>query len=397
MQRHLDHTALRRAARLLPLALIGLGSALAVTGCGTVRAADDAAAAAPADGGAPPIDAALVAPGFGWVLTADRLLITRDAGATFTDAKAPVPATRARAAVFRDASNGYVTAASGDTVTIAATSDGGRTWRTTTARDAAAPPVAYGRMRVAFGDASHGVILAKTSTSAMSSAATLFATTDGGASWRARPAPVAGEVAVDPGGRTWLAGGVADDELHSSPDLGRHWERAELRLGDTSGGMTVAPPAGGVLPVTAVTKDDRTEVALLTTADKGRTWRETNRVAVHGRTGPGVRVPVAPGTSSAAAAAPLVVDTAGGHAYRLAPHRSATTGTAATADLRPSGLPEGAHAVTFAGDQRSGWALATYGRCANGKTECSLYHPLMTTTDGGATWRQVRLWVQRLN
>jgi hypothetical protein len=324
------------------------------------------------------------------VLTAERLLITRDAGITFTDARAPVPASQVRAAVFRDASNGYVTAASGDTIAIARTRDGGRTWQTGTARDTASPAMAYGRMRMAFGDASHGVILAQTSTGSMASAATLFATTNGGASWAARPAPAAGEVTVDPGGRTWLAGGVADDELHSSPDLGRHWDRAKLRLGGTVDGMTVAPPAGGVVPVTVVTGDDRTEVALLTTADRGRTWRETNRVAVHGRTGPGVRVPVA-----AAGSTPLVVDTAGGHAYRLAPRRSATAGAAA-ADLRPSGLPEGAHAVTVSADQRTGWALATYGRCANGKSDCTLYHPLMTTTDGGATWRQVRLWRQRL-
>ncbi|MBC6462020.1 WD40/YVTN/BNR-like repeat-containing protein [Actinomadura sp. HBU206391] len=391
MKRDIEHTERRRTGRLASLALIGLGSALAITGCGSVRATGSAPAPA-SDDGAPPIDAALVTPGFGWVLTADRLLISRDSGATFTDAKAPVPASSARAAVFRDASNGYVTAASGDTITIARTSDGGRTWQTGTARDAAAPPVAYGRMRIAFGDASHGVILAKTSSSAMSSAATLFATTDGGASWAARSAPVAGEVAVDPGGRTWLAGGVADDELHSSPDLGRHWSRADLRLGDIAGGMTVAPPVGGVVPVTVVTADDRTEVALLTTADKGRTWRETNRVAVHGRTGPGVRVPVA-----SAGAAPLVVDTAGGHAYRLAPRRATVAGASAAPDLRPPGLADGAHAVTFAADGRTGWALATYGRCASGKSDCVLYHPLMTTADGGATWRQARLWRQRLD
>jgi hypothetical protein len=41
--------------------------------------------------------------------------------------------------------------------------------------------------------------------------------------------------------------------------------------------------------------------------------------------------------------------------------------------------------------------LATYGRCAKGKTDCTLYSPLLTTTDGGATWHQARLWQRKLN
>jgi hypothetical protein len=377
--------------KLLPITLIALGSALGLTGCGTVQATSEARVRAQDTSGPAPIDAALVTPGFGWVLTADRLLVTRDGGVTFSDAKAPVPVTAARAAFFRDARTGYVTASTGNAVTTARTSDGGRTWQVGTARDASAPAAEYGRLRMAFGDAGHGVILAQTSSSAMSSNATLFATADGGASWSARSAPVAGEVAVEPGGRTWVAGGVAGDELHSSADQGRHWNTARLRVGGAVDSKAVATPVDGVVPVTVVTESDRTEVALLTSSDEGRTWRETNRVAVQGRTGPGVRVPVTTAESS-----PLVLDTAGGHAYRV-PARRAATASAAAPDLRPSGLPDGTHTVTFAPDERTGWALATYGRCANGKSDCTLYNPLMTTTDGGATWRQVRIWQQRLN
>ncbi|MFI0355400.1 hypothetical protein [Actinomadura sp. 9N407] len=58
-----------------------------------------------------------------------------------------------------------------------------------------------------------------------------------------------------------------------------------------------------------------------------------------------------------------------------------------SSDLRPTGLPEGANSVTFTIDGRTGWVLATYDRCTEGKTGCSLHHPLLTTTtDAGATW-----------
>jgi hypothetical protein len=66
------------------------------------------------------------------------------------------------------------------------------------------------------------------------------------------------------------------------------------------------------------------------------------------------------------------------------------------AGIRLSGLPEGGHTVTFATGRRSGWALATYARCTKGKTGRTLYNPLRATTDGGATWHQLRLW-QRLS
>ncbi|HEV7932837.1 MAG TPA: hypothetical protein VGP70_11050 [Actinomadura sp.] len=387
---------IRTLKKLLPLALVAAGSSLGITGCGTVQATGQAtgeaqARAGSAEAGAPPIDAALVTPAFGWVLTADRLLLTRDGGATFTDAMPPVPQSRTRAAFFRDDRNGYVTASTGNAIATARTSDGGRTWRIRTALDASAPTAYYGRLRMSFGDASHGVVLAQTSTSAMSSEATLFATEDGGNSWSARTAPAAGEVTVEPGGRTWLAGGTADDELHASSDAGRHWSRTKLHVNGAVETKAVSPPVDGVLPVTVVTTSDTTEVALLTTSDRGHTWREAKRVPVHGRTGPGVRVPVVSGESG-----PLVLDTAGGHAYRVAGRRDAMAGSR-VADIRPSGLPEGGHTVTLATGRRSGWALATYGRCTDGKTGCTLYNPLMATTDGGATWHRLRLWQERLN
>lgn len=363
-------------------------TALCLAGCGTVHATGQTSTYTT---GSAPIDAALVTADFGWVLTPDRLLLTQDGGRTFSAAAVPVPATDARAAYFRDDHVGYVVAASGNVLTVARTSDGGRSWQVGAARDTAAPlgsRTEYGRLRMSFGDQTHGAVLAQTSASAMSSTATLFATEDGGASWSARSAPANGEIRTEPGGRIWLAGGVVGDQLYSSPDLGRHWSSATVDVGGQVSAKAVSPPVGDVLPVTVVTSADtgQTQVALLTSADGGRSWRGGDRVAVQGRTGAGVRVPV-----GFTGHGPLVLDTAGGHAYL--PHRAGT----AAADLRPAGLPEGSDAVTFAPDGLSGWVLAVYGKCAHGKSECTLYHALLATSDGGTTWHQTSIWQQKLN
>lgn len=366
--------------RLASTALVGVAAVLAAAGCGTQQYAAGSAAPSRAGTESAPIDAALVTPTFGWVLTADRLLVTRDGGATLTDAKAPLPTGWARAAYFRDAAHGVVAAADGRNVVLGRTDDGGANWVTSTLTDPASwPTLRFSGLRIAFGDSGHGVIMAKTATSPNFSRATLFATADGGGSWAARPAPVAGQVAVEPDGRVWLAGGVAQDQLYSSSDAGRHWTRSTIRSAAGHGTVTVAPPVSGKLPVT-MASGGTTQVGLFTTADRGRTWNESSRVAVHGRTGARVNVPVA--TTDAG---PLVLDTAGGHAYRLAASR---------ADIRPSGLPEGVHTASFTGDGRNGWALATYGRCAHGKQACTLSHVLTATSDGGATWHRIRLWTE---
>jgi hypothetical protein len=374
--------------RLIPLTVAAALTAFGLAGCGTVQAtqagqapqagqATQAGQAPAAAKGAPPVDAALVTPAFGWVLTADRLLVTDDGGRSFTDTKAPLPVTTVRAAHFSDSLHGFVTASAGNALTTARTADGGRTWAAGTVNGPE-----YAALSAAGSDAAHGAVLAQASR--MLPSATLLATTDGGASWSPRPAP-AGELTMESEGRIWVAG----DDLSSSTDQGRHWSKAKVRVDGSFDTKALAPPTGGVLPVTLVTKSDQTQVALLTSGDQGRSWSETNRVSVHGRTGPGVRVPVA-----TAGGAPLVVDTAGGHAYRIPAHRASAM---ATPDLRPAGLPEGADSVTFAPDGRTGWALAAYGRCAKGKTGCTLYHPLSMTADGGATWRQVQTWQERLN
>jgi hypothetical protein len=360
------------------LALGGL--AALTTACGTQQYAS---AHAPAkENGPAPLDAALVTPGFGWVLTPDRLMLTRDGGTTFTTAAVPVPSGWARAAFFSDATHGLVAGAGGHQIILARTSDGGATWTKSTVIDQTAfPALRYSAVRIAFGDADHGAIMARTGTGENFSVGTLFSTANAGASWSARKAPVAGDISVEPGGRIWLAGGVLSDQLYTTSDTGAHWTRSKVPQ-PADGTVTVSPPVDHTLPVT-LTSGGATQVELFTTADNGRSWRQSGRVAVHGRTAAGVNVPVARTGDG-----PLVLDNAGGHAYRAA--------RASAADVRPSGLPAGVFATHFSSDGRSGWALAANGHCAQEKHDCTLAHVLTATSDGGTTWKQLRRWTVTL-
>ena len=342
------------------------------------RPADPMGATLVADG-TPPLDAALVTPGFGWVLTREQLLVTADGGATFKDTQAPIQSGTFRGAFFADPRHGVAAAAAGGSLVLARTADGGATWATSRLADPAMPAgLGYSSLSIAFSDPDHGAVLARLATGPNFSLGTLFSTSDGGATWTARHAPVAGRISVTAGGRTWLAGGVQDDRLFQSADDGASWTPAQLApLAGRQVAAVDLPGADG-LPVT-VLDGGRTELETLTTADDGRHWKVADSVPVAGRTALGVRVPVLHG-----AAGPLVLDTAGGHAYRAG----------SGADIRPRGLPQGADTVTVSSDGRTGWALAVYGRCAHGKQDCTLSHDLVQTDDGGASWHRVHVWTE---
>lgn len=354
----------------LPLVLAGLGL-LALPACGV---AQPAAAGTTMMAGTAPVDAALVTPSFGWVLTPDALLLTRDGGATFTPTGLPLPPGPARAVHFRDDASGVAVAVDGDSIAVARTDDGGRTWRTGRAHDPAAGPTGYSTVAISFGDKGNGAILARTATSQAFSMATLFATTDGGVTWSAQPAPEAGQLRVEPGGRTWVAG----ETLDATGDQGRTWSRAQVRVAGTAAAATLSAPIGDALPVTVV-DGDQTSVQVLTSTDQGRTWGTPVRTPVRARTGPGVRVPVAATRSGL-----VVLDTVGGHAYR------ARDG----ADLHPSGLPDGVTSAGFADGGDAGWALAAFGTCAGKEKDCVLHHELVGTGNAGASWHPLASWLE---
>lgn len=236
---------------------------LAAAGC-----ARTAGAAVPPQAGPAPLDAALVGGNFGWVLTPDALRVSTDGGRTFHDTHPGIAPGRARAAYFLDAKHGWAASASGGTLTVARTGDGGAHWT------AAKTPTAAetGTLRLAFGDDRRGTVLGRTVTSAAFSEATAYSTADGGATWTSAPAPAAGELSYGADGRVWIAGGVQGDQLYASDGRGG-WSRSAVTFGTPVDGAAVSPPRAGVVTAT-VERGGRTTTTTLTSPDGGRTWTE---------------------------------------------------------------------------------------------------------------------------
>jgi hypothetical protein len=318
--------------RFLPLVL---GAALATMTSACISSADAGVQQGRAVG-SPLIDAALVTPQFGWVLTADQVLLTKDGGSTFTAAPAPVPSGLARTAYFRDATQGWVAATDGATITVARTTDGGATWKTSTVESS--EPI--GSLSVGFGDATDGALVAKVQTSPAFSRAHLFGTADSGATWQEKSAPVAGPVTVDADGRLWLAGGVLGNELYTSSDHGTKWTQPSLTLAQPGTIDGVTAPLDGVVSAT-VSNGTTTHVARLTSPDGGATWRES---------------------PTAKPAKPA---------------------------------PAGAFHATYASGT-AGWAVTSTGQCAHGKQDCSVTYSVLGTTDGGAAWKHLITYVEKL-
>ncbi|HEV7650679.1 MAG TPA: hypothetical protein VGP26_21245 [Actinophytocola sp.] len=366
--------------RLLASAVTGLIALALVTACGQRPDADAGAPAVTDTLTSAPLDAGLVTDRFGWVLSADAVLLTRDGGKTFQKTAVDVPAGSARAAYFTDATHGWVAALGGTGIAVARTADGGRSWTASTIPTKAR----IADLSVAFGDAKRGALVAREQTGGAFSVADLYATTDGGASWRAGTAPAAGRVAVDTAGRIWLAGGVFGNELYSSANSGGSWAKARLSLSDGGAPQAVSLPANGVVSV-SVSEGDRSRVGLLTSTDNGVSWRETGAVRTATDTA------VAPAVSVARDLSVAVADPAGGRLGRVA---AADRSTAAATLKSVQGLPAGVSRIGMVGS--AGWALASSGSCVGEKQDCVITHSLVATTDNGATWHELLRWVQKL-
>jgi hypothetical protein len=363
--------------RLLASAVTGVVALALVSACGQRPDVDAGALAVTDTLTSAPLDAGLVTDRFGWVLSADAVLLTRDGGKTFQTTAADVPAGPARAAYFTDATHGWVAALGATGIAVARTADGGESWTASTIPTKAR----IADLSVAFGDAKRGALVAREQTGGAFSVADLYATSDGGASWRPGTAPVAGRVAVDTAGRIWLAGGVLGNELYSSADRGASWAKARFSLSGGGAPQAVALPANGVLPVSVGSR-----IGLLTSTDNGASWRETGAVRT------ATDSAVAPAVSVARDSSVAVADPAGGRLGRVP---AANGSTAAATPKSAQGLPAGVSRIGMVGS--AGWALASSGSCAGQKQDCVITHRLVATTDNGATWHELLRWVQRLN
>lgn len=379
---------MRKSAKFVTVGLcvagmagLGIGAASAsATGTGHAPRAAKATMR-----GLAPVNAAMVTSSFGWVMTPDKFLVSRNGGASFSPVMAPVPSSYARNALFTSASRGLVAAAVGDRLTVARTVNGGRTWKVSHAVDRSLyPGAAFWSLSIAQ-HGSSDAILAQLETGVSFSVGTLFTSVNKGADWSARRAPVAGTVAFDSAGTLWLAGGVNDKQLYHSASLGAAWTRSTVTVAPGQQLGAVTTPVNGVVAATALLPNGTTQTDTLKPSRGERHWTVAGVTTLRGKTGFGV-----PPTIAAMPRGLMLFDNAGTRAYE------AVGATARPMAVSASGLPEGTTAVTFARGGTHAWALATFGRCLEFKSDCTLYHQIAATDNGGTTWHQIALWTLKV-
>jgi len=333
----------------------------------------------------------LVAPKIGWALMQQHLYWTSDDGQKWTDITPPGGAgQRIDGVFFLDTTHGWAMlsapsphGAPGIFLKIASTGNGGKTWA-----DFPMDMSIDKRLRIYAGGASiffadrvHGWLILRLMSSSNFSVGILLATEDGGRTWAKLPDPPAADpvrfITLEEG---WMAGGPAFDQLWFTPDGGRSWQRRAIpvparcpkcRVIYTTPHFENARQA--VMPVT-ILQPDRSFVGTYITHDGGRSWMAAELYE----------------SRATHLASTSVFDS---HVIR------ASIGQKGEVKLRvdkmgftSSGLPQGLWpmgAITkadFAND-RSGWLLYSAGRCLGFKSNCSQQVQLLSTEDGGRTFR----------
>ncbi|MGH9885493.1 MAG: glycoside hydrolase domain-containing protein, partial [bacterium] len=162
----------------------------------------------------------------GWVADDSHVLWTRSYGQQWTDiTPTDLRTHRIQRVFFRTELEGWILAASdtGSELNIWRTQDGGASWTgdaVATLRDGGSAS------SMEFADADDGWVMVRLPSSANFSVGLLLATSDGGQSWKALPAPpIGGELHFTSRTTGSLTGGPAGDQLYVTRDGGEHWER----------------------------------------------------------------------------------------------------------------------------------------------------------------------------
>ncbi len=381
----------RRPARVKAGALI-----LAALVCLSVAAAPppptptiQPAAAAPALAG---IDAfSPVSANAGWLLSGQHLYWTQSAGQSWADITPPDLAGLAiQAVTFLDVNTGWAVLAGAGAdgepqYRLMRTLDGGRVWQPfdlalfAPGDDAAQASKVF----LQFIDAQTGWLVVRQASSSNFSRGTLFATRDGGQTWRRLDIPIGEPVAFVTPEVGWTAGGAAGSELYNTLDGGQTWQTVTPGVPSAAQGLYELPvftdAQSGVLPV-LVPAGDRSRLELLATTDGGLTWQPSAQVALDQPASPGVELPLA------------VFDAA--HWSLLEPSGQGLvrrSGQAQTnqAPRIPSAGTLGALKMV---SPDSGWALQTFDECtpqtvgSSSSGQCDREVRLLQTGDGGQSW-----------
>lgn len=333
----------------------------------------------------------LITQNTGWVAGRKNLMLTQDAGQHWTDITPPSKtAGNIKSVFFLSATEGWVASSfAGATIqvspsfAISRTSDAGATWKTeplTASFEAGSTPISLD-----FVDTLHGWLMLRAPSSPNFSRGVLLATTDGGASWKALPAPPIGdEIRFISSSIGWVAGGPAGNQLYVTRDGGQSWQQQSVVApADVTAATTpiyqlpkFSSDREGTLAV-FFGKSETSQLVVYGTKDGGTTWGEVNAVSAG---------------SDANRAATSVVDA---NTFFVAPgnHEEFTTVSKGVQNKNAQFFSklasyEAVTALEFA-DERNGWVLVDGGHCAVGKTQCSQESKLLATSDGGQTLRDV--------
>jgi photosystem II stability/assembly factor-like uncharacterized protein len=347
-----------------------------------------APAAQPASAGVS--DFQLLADGAGWALTGDGLMATTDNGVSWKDvAPQGVTASGTEGVYFRDPSTGWLVAAptgegvDGSPVTssVYRTTDGGATWQQADLPSASSAGTAY----VDFLTSEHGWVMIHDASGASVSLGELFETTDGGASWTRLPdPPIGGDITFTSSSDGWTAGGPSGDELYRTTDGGKSWTRVSVKLPEEFSGRmpSYATPTffgdQGVLAVTLADGDADASVAYYTSTDSGASWA----LAATEPTKSLVVAPATVPTDILSASDWVQVDPSGKDVTAVKEGGDSAI-TASSGDL-----PEGT-AKSQWGDSLHAWNLVSSGQCLEEKTQCYDISQLVSTSDGGVSWRPI--------
>ena len=348
-----------------------------------------------ADRGVSPVG--LVSDRVGWQLSAGRLSVSRNAGATWQEINPPGAESGhgCCSMFFLDPQHGWASGAwsqGSPTMKIFRTLDGGASWT----KVGEAGPTSSGPCcpSLDFIDMNHGWLIYNDSTSFAPGAGfsgVLLQTSDGGAHWTALPnlPAVAAQrrffqntslhfVNTHTG---WYVGwnDQISQHLYITQDGGRSWSEQTVPVpaSESAQSKYIAVPSflganRGILPIT--TADGRVFVDV--SDDGGLTWRLDRAMSVvfpeNGRPFAAVGM-----------AAPSFVGN-GVVALVVGPDLELNTGGGWTT-ITPAGAAGGIYDVQFA-NARVGWALMGHSCQVCAYTQ----YELKKTTDGGRTWTDVR-------
>ncbi len=325
-------------------------------------------------------------PDTGWVLSSEKLLMTRDGGAHWRDITPgpPEPPIQLSTAHFLDPAHGWTGAVGGfgtQAVRIFRTTDGGITWKSSQVKVDQPLSISFD-----FIDPQRGWLMVATqAASPFGSAGQLFQTVDGGVTWSALPVPPGGHpVRFVDLGTGWIVAGANFDQLYVTRDGGRSWHQLQVTI-PTAYNQTapaldlpgfVDSGLGSGLGVLRVMFADGS-VQLNFSNDGGQTWRSNAALAP-------IFVRQPPFARNEQTIAPTFIGN-GVISVVLGKELRLLSGSE-WISLKPRGF-DSVVQIEFA-NRRVGWAVSSHLACPGSGSSaiCESHQDLLRTVDSGRSW-----------